>query len=321
MRSASLLTQQDFEQLLVSPSAQTSLRVLENTRYYFKADDLNDLDKIEERLTDNLVENYRFAISEGPNRSIVEVFGAKYIYHNLKVIFKNLVLNQDNEDLLITIGRFSIDELYHIIQTSESSVIPNQIIERVKQIRADYDTYQDIKVVNLGLDMAYFDHLDDIRKKEENPIVDAVITALIDFYNVITVYRGTQLGKPRSFMFEMLSDKGTVAISDLLQMISDNQLASWFESINQLPYVKTFDAYIEKMNEGTIQAYDLERMETEYIYQLLKEELLNPNDVVPLLFYLYRKEMEITNLRLILNGRVSGLPIEKIKERMRPVYE
>lgn len=321
VRSGTLLDGQQFEQLLVSPSISATLRILEDTRYFFKAEDLQELDKIEEHLMNNLISNYRFALAEAPDQTVVEVFAAKYIYHNLKIIFRNQILNQDLENLMIPIGRFSYDELYHIIQTNESSVIPQVIIDRMKHIWSDYQNYQDIKVVSLGLDMAYFDHLDDIRQANSNPVIDATITTMIDFYNVITVKRGLDLNKPRSFMFEMTTDKGSIPINELIRLVSENRIAEWFDSFTQLPYSKAFDDYIEKMKDGTIETFQLEQLETEYMYQMLQEEQITSNEVAPLLFYLYRKEMEITNLRLVLNGRISGISTEKIRERMRPVYD
>ena len=74
------------------------------------------------------------------------------------------------------------------------------------------------------------------------------------------------------------------------------------------------------MLDGSIQSYELEKLQSIYTHSFLHEkrrEILGP---MPVLRYLYGKQMEIKNLRLILTGRINQLSNEQITERMRPIY-
>ena len=43
-------------------------------------------------------------------------------------------------------------------------------------------------------------------------------------------------------------------------------------------------------------------------------------DPLPLVRYLHGKELEVTNIRLVLSCLDNGFPLADIKERMRPIY-
>ena len=69
----------------------------------------------------------------------------------------------------------------------------------------------------------------------------------------------------------------------------------------------------------------LTTVELEYLADLLQAKLLatgqfETDGLLPLARYLLGKELEVKNLRLILTGMDNQLPVELIRERMRPIY-
>lgn len=316
-----LLTPDQFNQLLnPSATAQSIARVLEDTDYQFTTEDLEDVDKIEKGLMTSLIQTYRFIYNEAPDVQLIDVIGLIYMYHNLKVILKKMVAEVDIEHLLIPIGHYSYDQLYHVVQTQESSVIPPSVVESVASTIQDYEVYKDAQAIDVGMDMAYFDHLREIANQLDTPLVTHLVDLRIDFYNIISVLRAKKQDQSRAFMIEAISEQGNLTYQQVIEMVNNQQIARWFDRFTQLPFDRRFDEVVEKMKLGTVTASDMEKLVNDYTYQFLYDKRLTGHGPEPVLLYLILREFEVTNLRLILTGRVMGLDRSAIEERMRPIY-
>jgi len=64
----------------------------------------------------------------------------------------------------------------------------------------------------------------------------------------------------------------------------------------------------------------LEKLSDDFITEYLRQSKRMPFGLDPLVGYLYAKEIEVKNIRLILVGKINGLPVEDIRERLRNVY-
>ena len=142
----------------------------------------------------------------------------------------------------------------------------------------------------------------------------------IDCYNVITVERALSLKKPNSFMKQLLSDAGTLSAREVIQCVEQGNLISWFQQVNPLPYDVELTRYEEQMRAGRVSAETVEYLEHVIKYRILEQASFEIDGPLPLARYLFGKELEVKNLRLVLTGLDNQLPIDKIKERMRPIY-
>ena len=64
----------------------------------------------------------------------------------------------------------------------------------------------------------------------------------------------------------------------------------------------------------------LDKLVDELTYELIAEGLYQPFGPIPLLGYLFAKEKEVTNIRLILVGKDNQIDEQILRERMRPIY-
>ena len=103
-------------------------------------------------------------------------------------------------------------------------------------------------------------------------------------------------------------------------MAEQGDFLTWFSQVNPCGYDLNLRAYEEKMRNQTLTTVELE-----YLADLLQAKLLAAGQFeidgpLPLARYLLGKELEVKNLRLILTGMDNQLPVELIRERMRPIY-
>ena len=74
------------------------------------------------------------------------------------------------------------------------------------------------------------------------------------------------------------------------------------------------------MREGSITAVDLEYLYDVLQFNLLEQTRFEIQGPLVLARYLLGRELEVKNLRLLLSAICNDLPLEAVKERMRPVY-
>lgn len=113
----------------------------------------------------------------------------KYTYHNLKVYLKNKATERKLGHLLIPIGPYSLDVLEHLVATFSAEHCPAFMAEEVAATWQEFQDYQDLRVLEIGMDLAYFKHLRYLGDSLDHPILKQLVDVTIDFYNAITVKR------------------------------------------------------------------------------------------------------------------------------------
>jgi V/A-type H+-transporting ATPase subunit C len=88
-------------------------------------------------------------------------------------------------------------------------------------------------------------------------------------------------------------------------------------------FSKEYGARLSNMISDTTNEVDtqkLDKLVDELTYELIAEGLYQPFGPIPLLGYLFAKEKEVTNIRLILVGKDNQIDEQILRERMRPIY-
>lgn len=316
VKEQTLLTEKQWQDLLNATSFEALKLVLTGTPYEMTVSQLANPDMIEQILMQQLKETYDFLFEATPQSEIVEIFAAQYLFHNLKVLLKTKATQQSLEHLLIPIGKYSIDILKHLVETLESAVVDDSVVLEVRNTWNDYETYQIIDAIDIGCDGGYFRYLRTLQQRIHDDSISKLIDVLIDFYNFITVLRAKEMKKSRSFMYTMMTQQGQFSKNEVIEIIETNQLSRLFDHLENPFFGRKFDRFIEKMTVGSITARELEQLKDTYLSYLFDSHQLDIQGPFQVLRYLFKKELEVSNLRLILTGFVNGLSKGQISERM-----
>lgn len=320
VRESRLLSPDQFQALLQARDSEACAQVLQGTVYRLSAEDLGDLNRIEQALMAQLIQDYKWAVQEAPIKEVVELFSLRYTYHNLKVLLKAKSRDTSLNHLLIPVGTYSLEVLEHLVATLSADLVPSFMQEEVRSVWEEFKDYGDVRVIEIGLDLAYFKHLKRLTTSLDDPIFEQVVSVLIDFYNLTTVKRGLDQKKPSSFISQLVSDEGSRTGKAYRQLLEDQDLLTWFSQLNPEAYDASYASFEAAMQTGTISSRDLEALQDLLVFNLLDQVRYQPDSPLALARYLYGKELEVKNLRLILAGRDNGLSPDKIQERMRPIY-
>ncbi len=312
-----LLQKDDFERLLKADDLKATLDTLKATDYEFDQEELLQTKQFNEMLMAHLADVYREMYEVAPQPQLLDLFTLRYTYHNLKVLLKDLFLESNQETLLIPIGSLSVDQLKTLVSSGKSDNAHPLMVEAVRLTKEDFEERQLIEAVTVYMDTYYLRHLRAISDDLQNEDISAITDTLIDLYNLTTLVRSLNQGKPRSHLHALLSSSGTVSKQDLIDDSINGAVSVLKKYYSSKVYGSKLEVVIE---DNKINTLKLDKIMDELISEIVSEGIYQAFGPMPLLGYIYAKETEITNLRLLLVGKDNQIDETILRERMRTIY-
>lgn len=314
-KETNLLTKNHLDRMIAADSYDDAVAVLRETAYR------NDVDRIKEdksydaMFMGELRDTFAVAFENAPDKRVIEVMALRYAYHNLKVMFKEAFMDESLEHLYIHIGRYGMTELRKAVRTSQSEVLPKPYIDSIVEVKQEVDEYRNAHSIDIILDRRYFTHLRELAEAIGDSEIMELVVNKIDHYNISTLLRAKRQERTDNFIATILSSSGTFDKYDLIAYASS-------EAEALIAFLKTtvYGSVISSIDVDDYNSVVLDRVFDDAYMQKMKEARLQPFGPLPVLAFLYAKEIEITNLRLILSGKENKLEPQKIKERMRLSY-
>lgn len=312
-----LLQKDDFERLLKADDLKATLDTLKATDYEFDQEELLQTKQFNEMLMAHLADVYRAMYEAAPQPQLLDLFTLRYTYHNLKVLLKDLFLESNQETLLIPIGSLSVDQLKTLVSSGKNDNAHPLMVEAVRLTKEDFEERQLIEAVTVYMDTYYLRHLRAISDDLQNEDISAITDILIDLYNLTTLVRSLNQGKPRSHLHALLSSSGTVSKQDLIDDSINGAVSVLKKYYSSKVYGSKLEVVIE---DNKINTLKLDKIMDELISEIVSEGIYQAFGPMPLLGYIYAKETEITNLRLLLVGKDNQIDETILRERMRTIY-
>lgn len=313
-----LLTRGHYDRMLAADSYEEAVNVLRETPYR------NDVDRIkvdkdyDSMFMHELHETFEELYKAVPNKELIELAGLRYAYHNLKVLFKEEYADKDLEHLYIPIGRYPVSDLRQAVRTGESEDLPEHYLESIREVRSAYEEYHNIQAVDIILDRRYFTHLRKLADETGEEVVVGLVESQIDYKNLSTLTRAMRQKRTRNFLTTILSSSGSIS-KEYLVDIGSEDLEAAARTLSTGKYRPIIEASIDN-ETGKLDPVKID-FETDNAYmEKMQEAKLQTFGPLPILAFVYAKETEVKNLRLILSGKENGMSQEDIRERMRLNY-
>lgn len=315
---SNLLRNDQFERMLQAPDFEEALNVLKDTPYRNDIEQLKETKDYDLMLVNELQRMYAELFSISPEPNLVELFSLRYSYHNLKVLLKEYFTKNDFTTMLIPIGKNSISTLRQAVETSRSDDLDQEYLTSILEVKTDYEEYSNIQSIDIILDRRYFTHLKQLAIKIEDPKVLELIVLYIDLNNLSTLTRAISQKRSRNFLTTILSDAGSMPIEELISLGSES-LEEAGKKLAEGKYREIVTASIRSDNQE-LSPVKIDLATDDAFMEKMKDAKLEVFGPMPLLAYIYAKENEVKNLRLVLVGKENKLPLEEVTERMRINY-
>lgn len=313
----SLLSRERMERMLEARTNDEAAKVLMECGYK----DLEPLtaQSLTRSLDQARAETFAELAKYAPNTDIVDVFRIKYDYHNAKALIKAAVTGQNVAGMLIDAGRYSLDAITAATRlgdeeapnTALTEAMQKAVTEAVDVLAATADPQKS----DFLLDKACYGEMLETAVRSRSSFLLGYVKLQIDAANLKAAVRCLRMGKDAEFLKRVLLPGGNISEEEVLTatLSGGNLENTFFGDLQEAARIGTAaisggrQTEFEKAVDNALGAY-------------LKGSHMVPFGDAVLIAFAAAKENEITAARIIMSGRLSGVPADSIRERLRDSY-
>ncbi|WP_102400526.1 V-type ATP synthase subunit C [Haloimpatiens massiliensis] len=313
-----LLDKAKIERMIDSASAQSALKVLQETEYANVMNDVKRAEDYEIMLSAELKRVYNLIYEICPIKSVVDIMSIKYDYHNLKVMIKGKILNKDFSHMLVPVGKLEISKLKYAVDNEYYRDLNETMRSSIEEVIEDFKNLKDPQRIDIILDKYMFEEMIAISKEINDKFLNKYVGTMADLTNIKTLLRVKKQNKGRDFFLSVMLPGGSISKDKLLALLN--------ESVENMPGRLSYTDYNEILKLG-VEEYSktgsvslLEKLSDNYIMKLMREAKYVSFGLEPVIAYIYAKENEIKLIRIIMVGKLNNIAAEVIRERLRDAY-
>ncbi len=313
-----LLSRAQVERMIDAEDSEEVLRILRETEYSGLMNQMKDIFDYESLLSSELTRIYDLMREISAEEIVIDLLALKYDYHNLKVMIKGKEVKEDLSHLYLPIGATDFESIKEAYDEGDISKIPENYREAIDAVEREYAESSDPQKIDLIFDKYYYRHLYQMAKESEIEFFIQYVEDMIDFINVSSVIRLKRQGRDKKYLEDIMLSAGKMDSDTLLSIINEpvDSLEKKLDSYRVGPSLLKGLAAYQETNHLT----EFEKVKDDYLMAINKESknvLFGPE---PIFSYVFAKETEIKNLRIILISKANNISSQIIRERVRDLY-
>lgn len=314
VRETALLTRERMERMLDAATDADAVRVLVECGYpEFPRVDVDSVNAAIAVARNNL---FRELGNSAPDPRLIDVFKLKYDYHNAKTILKAEAMGTDASRLLVNVGRYDAEKLAEQVREKNFKSLSPMFAAAVQEAREILGATRDPQLSDFALDRAYFHEMEQLAKDANSDFLLGYVQRMVDAANLKSVVRVLRMKKDSGFLTNVLFEGGTIPTRLLIKMADNGEK---LETVyGSTLFAKAAEEGQAAINGGGLTAF--ERSCDNAVMGYLTNAKYIPFGQEVLIGYLAAKENELTAVRIIMTGRLAGLPADIIRERLRDAY-
>lgn len=312
-----LLDKSKLERMIEAVSVEETLKVLAETGYAGAVAEMATIHDFERMLHSELARALNLLQRSSPRPDLFKMMALRYDVHNVKVLFKAKFMDIKAE-FLLPLGTVPLDKLRGMVDEEVFRDLPTPLREAAERVMEDFPVSRDPQIIGIYLDRALFEMLLGYAREGRSSFMEGLFVRQIDLANLKIFTRVKRMKKDRKFLQRVLLLGGTIAPERLTALL-DEPLDALSAQLAVSDYAGLIGEGVRDwLERGT--ATRLEKLSDDFITDYLRRDKGNPFGLEPLIGYLWGKEIEVKNIRLILVGKINRLPTAAIRERIRDVY-
>lgn len=313
-----LLGNSQFDRMLEAPSAEEAYKVLTEAEYGTGGANMTGIFAFEELLSEEMKKCYMLLEEITPHPEVIRVFQRRHDYFNIKVLLKSEFSGGEIPHILMDTGTIGIDEITRMIRERDYSEFTPLMTEAVSEVYDVFSRTQDPQTIDLILDRASSRQQVMDLNAIDSQYLRGIAEIITDISNIKMFIRARLLNKAWDFIKKLLSGEGIILQETYIKN-SDKPVDSFIEEIQHSRYGKAISKGWE-LYKSKKSLSGLEKLLDDYLMEYIQSAKMVTMGVEPLIAYLFAKEAEIRNVRIIMTGKINRLPVDMIRERLRIVY-
>jgi len=330
-----LLPREFYERLMEAPDVAQMVKDLMETGY---GPDLEGTvvhgftaAVIDEALKENMIRAYRKVLSfvHPDARKLLSTLLGEWDVFNIKTILRgahNHVSFEEIKASFFPAGYLAEDELEGLariddVRAAVDTMAMWGLVYAMPLRRAfpDYARDNDLAPLELALDLQYAQWASS-RLTGETPDVEIarrVLGMQIDTTNLVMVFRLLKADMESVNAESYFREGGRVIKRELfLELARFSDVDEVIDRLKLTPYNDALDnAALRFLETNSIPVFERE-LEELLMRRALMAGIKDPHGVGVAIAYLYGKQNEITNLRIVVKGNSVGMPIDRVREEL-----
>ncbi len=263
---------------------------------------------------------YDEILSFVPDKSLVELCRITYDFHNVKVILKSLFNTRSDAgrkrwDLLTNLGSVKPDELVERIEAEDYHLLPFRLGRILPDCLSLWEQTKDVVEVERILDDALYAAMLADASALMMPGVLKWVRARIDAENLRNLLRLQRFGMESSKAAAFLHAGGELDTAHLLGLLAES-FENWSRQLVHSGYGAALAQITETERFDDLMVM-LEKALDDYATDLLGAYRFSSSAPENVLLYLWLKEMEVKNVRIILVSKGDAASREQARRLLR----
>lgn len=251
-----------------------------------------------------------------PDPAVLAVFQVQHDYHNLKVLLKSEAMGLDGDRLLVDTGRVPGEAMAAAVRSGELGDLPGLLPEAVGEARQALAATRDPQLGDFILDRYAFRELENLSRQTGSAFLAGYVQRTTDVANLRTAVRVLRMGKGSEVLEGALLPGGAMETGRLLEGV--NAGTTLEELYAATPLQAAAEAGAGAIRGGSLTQF--EKLCDDAVTHYVQDARFVAFGEAPVVAYLAAKEAEILAIRILMTGRLAGLPADVIRERLREAY-
>ena len=313
-REANMLTRDKLERMLAAGSFNDAAKLLQESGW----PDMSGLNAagVDKALSERRREIFAELERSLPEKALLEIFRARYDYHNAKAIIKGEGIGVNADHILSGAGRVDSAKLEAPFREDDFRYIPEKLGAAMAEAKGVLARTDNPQAADFVLDKAYFAEILSLADEVSAPFAAQYVKTLIDSANLRTCVRCFRMGKDPDFMRLALIEGGNVPMDFAVR---GTVTADEFNELFGSTVFKEAAVLAGSALEGGPMTL-FERECDNAVNRFLDTARRTGFGSEVVIGYLAAEENAITTVRMILTGLLSGIDPDRLKERLRDTY-
>jgi V/A-type H+-transporting ATPase subunit C len=314
-----LMNQGKLERLLDAADSSDAIKILVESGYGSDHIDYGkeETGNIEALLSTELKKACDMLSEIIPDPKVIELFLYQYDYLNAKLILKAEFVGIDVKNDLSSLGTIQPDKLFKFIAERNFSELPEILGRAITDSIDSFNQAGDPQEIDFIMDKACYENMLAEAMQISEPFLVEFVKRMIDIANIRIFIRAKLLSKP-AIIRKAAIPEGSIPESTF-EMLAERNLDQFFEALKSTGYAELSPKLAAAVKHPS-GISEIEKTLDDSINLFLKGSKYLIMGIEPVIAYLFFKDTEIKNARLILTGKANKISQETIKERLRLGY-
>lgn len=302
-----MLTHSTLESVLNSPGYDEAVKLLRDSGFAKNSSDNEPVDAI-------IKNELEYAWSEArevcPDGAPLDVLLYKNDFHNLKTILKAVLTDTDWENLVLKPCIADPKDISLAIKSADFSALPEFIRDACAECYEIITQTHDGQKAEVFADKKCFEAMKKRADKEKSKFLSGWVKLNILIADMKIAARA--VGRNKDFIELAMIDTEDSA-SDRLTEAALSSFDSVCDTISSIGYPEAAERLKESLSDFELWC-DNKKME------YIKKAKRKCFGFDPIMAFLTAKEYELQAVRIILSGKLNGVPVNILTERLRDMY-